>query len=236
MQGSLVRLVGDSTECLTLIACCSSQQCNHLFWFILYFNLRTQWKRSYVHVDSEFRTQKIESKTQHEFKTTTFHFDKRNTKVSTVFTFSNLPIQAKYTSHDKLRTPFYQQKLGIRLQFFTNMDGKSENMERISENEVQDEDMDMAQLAIQLTKAIESLEKTINMHCNLLLRNSITQNQPRMRTNSVISTMENMIINDTTLGKSKDMKVSNRYILAVFTGCHKSSLQDQFYQNNNFRK
>ena len=87
------------------------------------------------------------------------------------------------------------------------MDTKSENMERISERELPDEDMGIAQLAIQLTKALESLEKTINLHCNLLLRNSITQNQTRMRTNSVISTMENMIINDSALGKSKDLKV-----------------------------
>ena len=87
------------------------------------------------------------------------------------------------------------------------MDSKSENMERISERELPADDMDIAQLAVQLTKALESLEKTINLHCNLLLRNSITQNQTRMRTNSVISTMENMIINDSALGKSKDLKV-----------------------------
>ena len=87
------------------------------------------------------------------------------------------------------------------------MDTRSENMERISERELTDEYMDIAQLTIHLTKALESLEKTINLHCNLLLRNSITQNQTRMRTNSVISTMENMIINDSALGKSKDMKV-----------------------------
>ena len=87
------------------------------------------------------------------------------------------------------------------------MDTRSENMERMSERELTDEDMDIAKLTIQLTKALESLEKTINLHCNLLLRNSITQNQTRMRTNSVISTMENMIISDSALGKSKDMKV-----------------------------
>ena len=87
------------------------------------------------------------------------------------------------------------------------MDSRSENMERISEREFPDDDMGIAQLAIQLTKALESLEKTINLHCNLLLRKSITQNQTRMRTNSVISTMENMIINDSALGKSKDLKV-----------------------------
>ena len=87
------------------------------------------------------------------------------------------------------------------------MDTRSENMERISERELPDDDISIAQLAVQLTKALESLEKTINLHCNLLLRNSITQNQTRMRTNSVISTMENMIINDSALGKSKDLKV-----------------------------
>lgn len=87
------------------------------------------------------------------------------------------------------------------------MDTRSENMERISERELPDDDISIGQLAVQLTKALESLEKTINLHCNLLLRNSITQNQTRMRTNSVISTMENMIINDSALGKSKDLKV-----------------------------
>ena len=87
------------------------------------------------------------------------------------------------------------------------MDTRSENMERISERELPDDDISIVQLAVQLTKALESLEKTINLHCNLLLRNSITQNQTRMRTNSVISTMENMIINDSALGKSKDLKV-----------------------------
>ena len=87
------------------------------------------------------------------------------------------------------------------------MDTRSENMERISERELPDDDISIVQLAVQLTKALESLEKTINLHCNLLLRNSITQNQTRMRTNSVISTMENMIINDPALGKSKDLKV-----------------------------
>ena len=87
------------------------------------------------------------------------------------------------------------------------MDSRSENMERISERELPDDGMDIAQLAIQLTKALESLEKTINLHCNLLLRNSITQNQTRKRTNSVISAMENMIITDSALGKSKNLKV-----------------------------
>ena len=87
------------------------------------------------------------------------------------------------------------------------MDTRSENMERISARELPDDDISIGQLAVQLTKALESLEKTINLHCNLLLRNSITQNQTRMRTNSVISTMENMIINDSALGKSKDLKV-----------------------------
>ena len=88
------------------------------------------------------------------------------------------------------------------------MDTPSDNMERISEMETGDEGTDIVQFANRLTKAIESLEKTINLHCNLLLRNSITQNQPRVRTNSVISTMDNMIINDSVIGKQKDMKVS----------------------------
>ena len=41
-------------------------------------------------------------------------------------------------------------------------------MERISEKDLGDKEINVAQLANQLTKAIESLEKTINLHCNLL--------------------------------------------------------------------
>ena len=105
------------------------------------------------------------------------------------------------------------------------MDTPSDNMERISEMETGDEGTDIVQLANQLTKAIESLEKTINLHCNLLLRNSITQNQPRVRANSVISTMDNMIINDSVIGKQKDMKVSTLVIYyCLFTVLSRSNL------------
>ena len=96
------------------------------------------------------------------------------------------------------------------------MDTESENMERISKKDLGDEEINVVQLANQLTKAIESLEKTINLHCNLLLRNSITQHQPRVRANSVISTMDNMIINDPVVGKIKDMKVRTVFILTQF--------------------
>ena len=98
----------------------------------------------------------------------------------------------------------------------SKMDTESENMERISKKDLGDEEINVVQLANQLTKAIESLEKTINLHCNLLLRNSITQHQPRVRANSVISTMDNMIINDPVVGKIKDMKVRTVFILTQF--------------------
>ena len=96
------------------------------------------------------------------------------------------------------------------------MDTESENMGRISKKDLGDEEINVVQLANQLTKVIESLEKTINLHCNLLLRNSITQHQPRVRANSVISTMDNMIINDPVVGKIKDMKVRTVFILTQF--------------------
>ncbi len=95
------------------------------------------------------------------------------------------------------------------------MDSLSESMDRISEKELPGESFDIQQLSLQLTRAVESLEKTINLHCNLLLRNSVSYNQPRMRTNSVISTMDNMLLNECAVGKVKDKKVRERRLISA---------------------
>ncbi len=93
---------------------------------------------------------------------------------------------------------------------FANMDTLSDNMDSDRETKNEDLDLDPTNWPYQLTKAIESLEKTINLHCSLFMRSGMSFNQPRNRTNSVISTMDNMLLNEASVGRMKAVKVSWR--------------------------
>ncbi len=119
---------------------------------------------------------------------------------------------------------------------FANMDTLSDNMDSDRETKNEDLDLDPTNWPYQLTKAIESLEKTINLHCSLFMRSGMSFNQPRNRTNSVISTMDNMLLNEASVGRMKAVKVSWRWEITQVAGHIYMHTQEGCSRSSHFQR